>query len=90
MVCPMTELGVWYNSCTRSWLFQLHDYQLPTALTSWLHTVGITNWDTLSLMPIQLHSIVYSLFGSLIGPFGGFFASGVKRALKVDVETTWI
>jgi len=24
-----------------------------------------------------------SLFASLIGPFGGFFASGFKRALKV-------
>lgn len=31
----------------------------------------------------NLHSMVMSLFASLIAPFGGFFASGVKRALKI-------
>lgn len=32
---------------------------------------------------MQFHSIVLSLFSSLIAPFGGFFASGFKRAFKV-------
>jgi len=31
----------------------------------------------------QFHSLVFSLFASLIAPFGGFFASGFKRAIKV-------
>lgn len=31
----------------------------------------------------QLHALVLSLFASLIAPFGGFFASGFKRALKI-------
>lgn len=31
----------------------------------------------------QLHALVFSLFASLISPFGGFFGSGLKRALKV-------
>lgn len=35
------------------------------------------------LPPFVLHSIVLSLFASLIGPFGGFFASGFKRAFKI-------
>lgn len=34
---------------------------------------------------MQFHSIVLSLFSSLIAPFGGFFASGFKRAFKVKV-----
>lgn len=35
------------------------------------------------IAPIQLHSILLSIFASVIGPFGGFFASGFKRAFKV-------
>jgi phosphatidate cytidylyltransferase len=31
----------------------------------------------------QIHSMMFSLFASLIAPFGGFFASGFKRAIKV-------
>mmetsp|Transcript_9884 Transcript_9884/g.8424 ORF Transcript_9884/g.8424 Transcript_9884/m.8424 type:complete len:123 (-) Transcript_9884:256-624(-) len=37
----------------------------------------------LPLTPFQFHSIIFSLFASLVAPFGGFFASGFKRALKV-------
>ena len=33
--------------------------------------------------PFQLHAFVFSVFGSLIAPFGGFFASGLKRAFKI-------
>jgi phosphatidate cytidylyltransferase len=35
------------------------------------------------LLPIQLHAIIFGLFASLIAPFGGFFASGVKRAFDI-------
>ncbi|GJQ12619.1 hypothetical protein GpartN1_g4410.t1 [Galdieria partita] len=37
----------------------------------------------LDLLPMQIHSIFLSLFASIIAPFGGFFASGLKRAFKV-------
>ena len=30
-----------------------------------------------------MHSLVLSLFASLVAPFGGFFASGFKRAIKI-------
>lgn len=33
--------------------------------------------------PILLHTVVISVFASLIGPFGGFFASGFKRAFNI-------
>lgn len=35
------------------------------------------------IAPVQLHSLVMACFASLIAPFGGFFASGVKRAFNV-------
>jgi phosphatidate cytidylyltransferase len=35
------------------------------------------------ILPAQLHSLIISLFASLVAPFGGFFASGFKRALNI-------
>jgi phosphatidate cytidylyltransferase len=35
------------------------------------------------MAPVQLHVMVLSSFASLIAPFGGFFASGLKRAFKI-------
>ena len=32
---------------------------------------------------LQVHMLVLSLFASTIGPFGGFFASGLKRSIKI-------
>jgi len=36
--------------------------------------------------PFIFHSISLSLFASVIGPFGGFFASGFKRAFRIKVS----
>lgn len=38
---------------------------------------------TISLCPLQIHSFAFSMFASLLAPFGGFFASGLKRAFKL-------
>jgi phosphatidate cytidylyltransferase len=40
-------------------------------------------YKSLSTTPAQLHSIALAAFASLIAPFGGFFASGVKRAFRI-------
>lgn len=37
------------------------------------------------IYPFLLHSLSMSIFSSVIGPFGGFFASGFKRAFKIKV-----
>ena len=37
----------------------------------------------LTVASIQFHAIVLALFASIVGPFGGVFASGLKRAIKV-------
>lgn len=31
----------------------------------------------------HIHVFVLSLFASVVGPFGGFFASGLKRSIKI-------
>ncbi|XP_021909468.1 phosphatidate cytidylyltransferase 2-like [Carica papaya] len=40
-------------------------------------------WKELSVLPVQWHALCLGLFASIIAPFGGFFASGFKRAFKV-------
>ena len=32
---------------------------------------------------MQMHILVFASFASLIAPFGGFFASGLKRTFKI-------
>lgn len=32
---------------------------------------------------VQIHAFVLALFASTVAPFGGFFASGFKRAFKI-------
>lgn len=41
---------------------------------------------TFTMHPFVLHSLSMSVFSSVIGPFGGFFASGFKRAFKIKVQ----
>ena len=38
---------------------------------------------TIPYAPYQLHLLVLSCFASLVAPFGGFFASGFKRAFDI-------
>jgi CDP-diglyceride synthetase len=35
---------------------------------------------------MYIHAIVMAIFSSLIAPFGGFFASGLKRAFQIKVR----
>lgn len=39
----------------------------------------------MTMTHLQAHMMLMSLFASIIGPFGGFFASGLKRAIKIKV-----
>ena len=38
---------------------------------------------SLRCMPAQLHGLVLSIFASIVAPFGGFFASTIKRAYNI-------
>ncbi|KAH8379142.1 hypothetical protein KR009_003250 [Drosophila setifemur] len=75
-ICPIQyseELGRMTMSCVPSYLFTPQEYNLKL--------LGIGK--TLTVYPYIWHSISLSLFSSIIGPFGGFFASGFKRAFKI-------
>lgn len=44
--------------------------------------INILFFGNVLLLPIQIHGLAYGLFASLVAPFGGFFASAIKRAYK--------
>ncbi len=58
-------------SCDPHWIFAATKYTLPTSV------FGLRE---LTLLPIQIHGLAYGFFASIIAPFGGFFASAIKRA----------
>ncbi|KAA6407042.1 MAG: phosphatidate cytidylyltransferase [Lasallia pustulata] len=76
-ICPVNDLGaniLTGLSCTPNPVFIPHPYHLPRFLG---------NPQTFHIAPMQFHILVFATFASLIAPFGGFFASGLKRTFKV-------
>ncbi|KAI8429233.1 hypothetical protein MSG28_007754 [Choristoneura fumiferana] len=43
----------------------------------------VIGMEKFNMYPFMIHSLALSIFSSVIGPFGGFFASGFKRAFKI-------
>ncbi|XP_066568185.1 phosphatidate cytidylyltransferase 1 [Amia ocellicauda] len=79
-VCPVeynSETNSFAVECDPSELFVMQEYTLPSVMQT------VLRLKTMNLYPFQIHSIALSTFASLIGPFGGFFASGFKRAFKI-------
>lgn len=99
MICPRTDFSVGWLTCRKDEMYIEQEYkmrdigvllppsfveflgfvshQLPDLLTDSLQDV------TVSVKPIMLHAAVLAVFASVIAPFGGFFASGFKRAFRV-------
>lgn len=76
-ICPVNDLGAnLYTGleCTPNPVFKARPLQLP----EW---TGISR--EFSVAPIQFHIFVLATFASLIAPFGGFFASGLKRSFNL-------
>lgn len=83
-VCPIEyseTLGRMTMDCEPSILFQPQEYTLPNSLQVVFKM--FSGKSTITLYPFLLHSLSMSVFSSVIGPFGGFFASGFKRAFKI-------
>jgi len=74
LICPKTDLFTWGVSCEPNPIFDLQLYSVP----SWFFG-GFTFYAR----PVQFHTLSFVLFASLVAPFGGFFASGLKRAFGV-------
>ncbi|KAL8811394.1 MAG: hypothetical protein Q9223_001788 [Gallowayella weberi] len=79
-ICPANDLGSNIFTglqCTPNPVFipQVYTFQPPLLLHSAPRTFHIA--------PMQFHILIFATFASLIAPFGGFFASGLKRTFKV-------
>ncbi|KAJ7647294.1 cytidylyltransferase family-domain-containing protein [Roridomyces roridus] len=86
MTCPVHDLGVsaWSGmTCTPNPAFVWREWPLPGPLVLALSTLLGVNMTTISYAPYQLHLLCMSGFASLVAPFGGFFASGFKRAFNI-------
>ncbi|KAI9067288.1 hypothetical protein FKP32DRAFT_1588649 [Trametes sanguinea] len=87
MICPMRDLGVtaWSGQlqCTPNPVFVWRDWLMPAPLSVFLSTLLGHQVTTIPYAPYQFHLLVLSCFASLVAPFGGFFASGFKRAFDI-------
>lgn len=86
MVCPAVSLGMSAfhpPKCNVNPVFLLHKTPLPAKLANGLTAVMGRPITTISWTPFQWHAVVMAAFASLVAPFGGFFASGFKRAFKI-------
>lgn len=97
MTCPRTDLTVWGPlECPADALYQAKRYELAELLTQVPPAVqealgacsasrvgSLLMSASISAMPMQLHALMLGIVASFVSPFGGFFASGFKRAFKI-------
>uniref|UniRef100_A0A0D9XIM3 Phosphatidate cytidylyltransferase n=1 Tax=Leersia perrieri TaxID=77586 RepID=A0A0D9XIM3_9ORYZ len=76
LTCPRKDLSTGWLHCDPGPMFTPESYDLPGWIPRWIP------WQEVAIMPIQWHALALGLFASIIAPFGGFFASGFKRAFK--------
>jgi len=81
MICPKTDFSSQVTLCRHDDIFTLVPYKLPSDLVDIMSRFDLKGY--ILIAPIQFHSLVMALFASLVAPFGGFFASGVKRAFNL-------
>ncbi|KAL2173063.1 cytidylyltransferase family-domain-containing protein [Thermothelomyces heterothallicus CBS 202.75] len=80
-ICPATNLGANIFTglnCDPNPVFLPRTYSTPQLFfLPPNYTISIT------MSPMQIHTFFWASFASLIAPFGGFFASGLKRTFKI-------
>jgi phosphatidate cytidylyltransferase len=80
-ICPATNLGANIFSgldCTLNPVFVAQTYTTPDLLF-----LPPNYKFSITMAPMQIHAFIWATFASLIAPFGGFFASGLKRTFKI-------
>ncbi|KAF2401730.1 phosphatidate cytidylyltransferase [Trichodelitschia bisporula] len=80
-ICPVNDFGANIFTgldCTPNPAFTKQLYSLPFEPPAWTGLPASFNME-----PIQFHIFFLATFASLIAPFGGFFASGIKRTFKI-------
>ncbi|XP_022866440.1 phosphatidate cytidylyltransferase 1 isoform X2 [Olea europaea var. sylvestris] len=77
LTCPRKDLSTGWLHCDPGPLFKPEYCSLPEWVPQWFP------WKEFPILPVQWHALWLGLFASIIAPFGGFFASGFKRAFKI-------
>lgn len=80
LTCPATNLHTTlfnYPHCEPNPVFIPQIYQLPANIAHYLGS------SVVIVKPVYFHAAILATFASLIAPFGGFFASGLKRAFGI-------
>ncbi|PAV91049.1 hypothetical protein WR25_01260 isoform C [Diploscapter pachys] len=80
-VCPVEDYYNDNTNCTRPSSFQWQQYAVGRPI-SWIYKI-LRKDPHIYMFPFIFHAAIMGLFASLLGPFGGFFASGFKRAFKI-------
>lgn len=86
MICPVHDLGVsaWSNvTCTPNPVFVWKEWQIWTPVASVLSACFGISITSIPYTLYHFHLMFMSIFASLVAPFGGFFASGFKRAFNI-------
>ncbi|KAE8673562.1 Phosphatidate cytidylyltransferase 1 [Hibiscus syriacus] len=94
LTCPRKDLSTGWLHCDPGPLFKPEYYPLPQWISGWVvsdREMGefdsiltlLFALEEIAILPVQWHALCQSLFASIIAPFGGFFASGFKRAFKI-------
>ncbi|KAG9316651.1 phosphatidate cytidylyltransferase [Chiua virens] len=86
MICPVHDLGVsvWSNvQCVPNPVFVAKEWEIWAPLRAFLSQLLGRPVTVIPYLPYQLHLLVFAIFASLVAPFGGFFASGFKRAFDI-------
>jgi phosphatidate cytidylyltransferase len=76
-ICPVNDLGsnvLTGLECDPNPVFVPQAFEIP----EW---TGFSR--TFYVAPMQFHILLFATFASLVAPFGGFFASGLKRSFKI-------
>ena len=80
-ICPATDLGATIFTgldCEPNPVFVPKTYTTPE-----LFFIPPNGTYSITMAPMQIHTFFWATFASLIAPFGGFFASGLKRTFKL-------
>jgi phosphatidate cytidylyltransferase len=86
MICPVRDLGVsaWTSvTCTPNPVFVWQDLELWKPVSIFLSQLFGRSITTIPYATYHVHLLVMSIFAALVAPFGGFFASGFKRAFNI-------
>jgi len=89
MICPQDELTVQPFVSFNCEPHAIFKPTIPLDIPQWAqHATKVLPEDyrldkQIFIMPFMLHGISLSFFASLVAPFGGFFASGFKRAFRI-------